>query len=80
MKIVRNGYEFEIDSKPSFRRYKGAGQIKTPPVPAPPAIPVLDEQAGNRLAKKTKQKSGYQKTILTGDLVPELTGKKTTLG
>jgi hypothetical protein len=64
---------------PCFR-YKGAGQVKTPPVSAPQAIPDASDEAGDTLAKKTKRKSGYQKTILTGDLVPESTGKKTTLG
>jgi hypothetical protein len=51
-----------------------------PPTPPPQAIPTTDENTGDFAMKEELKKSGYAKTILTGNLVPKSTGKKTTLG
>jgi hypothetical protein len=44
----------------------------------PPAT--VDEQVGDVERKRLLRKRGRKATFLTGDLVPEFTGKKTLLG
>lgn len=80
MFIESNGYVFEFPVNPlSMWRYKGAGKITTPPVPAPPAIPVVSSDTGDFAMKEQLKKSGYQKTILAGAVAP-VTNKKRILG
>lgn len=75
--IEYRGYIFQIDTLHPTWRYKGA---KAPRVPEPPAILIVGEEPKDLTMMRMKRRSGYQKTILTGDLVPESTGKKTELG
>jgi len=79
MKVIYNGYEFQIDPDHPTWRFKG-GKPKMPPVPPPPAIPSEGEDAGISVAKAMRRKSGYAKTILTGDLIPKSSGKNKVLG
>ena len=54
-------------------------KVKPPPPPAP--VPTVEETApaGDEAVARTRRRSGYQRTILTGSLSPS-TGKKTVLG
>ena len=54
--------------------------VQAPPVPDPPPIPVVSDEAGDLAAKQERKKSGIAQTFLTGSLKPTSTGKKTTLG
>ncbi len=54
--------------------------IKPPPVPDPPPIPVVSDEAGDFAAKEQRRRSGFRQTFLTGSLTPKSTGKKTTFG
>jgi len=61
------------------------GKPKTPkaPPPPPPVAPAAIQdvsKAPEEAVKTQRRKSGYQKTVLTGNLTPKMTGKKTTLG
>lgn len=60
---------------------------KLPPAPAPPPPPPEPEPAPEKIVetgegeiKKARRRSGYQRTIITGALVPTGTGKKSVLG
>lgn len=52
--------------------------VKAPPVPPPVAIPEVGEEVEDWARRQ--RPSGRRKTFLTGDLVPEFTGKKRELG
>jgi hypothetical protein len=54
--------------------------VKAPPIPAPQAIPEVQEATADEAMKKVRRASGFQKTILTGKLVPKQTGKNALLG
>lgn len=54
-------------------------EIKAPPVPPPPAIPVVQDEAAEFAVKEQARKSGFQQTFLTGNLTPKPTGKKKLL-
>ena len=54
--------------------------ISAPPIPAPQAIPEVQEATADEAMKKVRRASGFQKTILTGKLVPKQTGKNALLG
>jgi hypothetical protein len=58
----------------------GGEPVTMPDVPAPPAIPVVDDETGDEAISSARKRSGYQKTIITGALEPKPTGKKTVLG
>lgn len=53
-----------------------------PPVPAPPITPQsgMVDQTSDAAIKKATQRSGLQRTIITGDLQPADTGKRRLLG
>lgn len=51
--------------------------VKAPPVPPPPPIPTVGAEVGEQARKKRPR--GRRETFLTGDLIPEFTGK-TVLG
>lgn len=56
---------------------------KSPPmpkVPPPPALPEVGPETEDFAARMAKRRSGFRKTILTGDLQPINTGKKQLLG
>lgn len=55
-------------------------KVKAPPVPAPQAIPTVGEDTQDEAIKKARRASGYSKTIVTGSLAPQSTGKKALLG
>ena len=50
--------------------------VQPPPVPAPPATPVVGEEVED-IARRRRPR-GRRETFLTGDLIPE-TGKKRKL-
>ena len=52
--------------------------VKPPPVPPPPPVPDIGTEAED-IARR-KRPRGRRETFLTGDLVPEFTGKKQLLG
>ena len=56
----------------------GGGSVKVPPVPKTPPVPTVDEDKVGTQAKKQRPR-GRRETFITGDLVPETTGK-TLLG
>jgi hypothetical protein len=68
--------------KPDLRinRMSKPKAVKAPPVPAPATIPDTAPEAGEDEAKRVRRQMGYQKQILTGNLTPKSTGKRTTLG
>ena len=49
-------------------------------IPSPGAVPVVSPGVEEEAMKKMRKRYGFEKTILTGQLVPVSTGKKTTLG
>jgi len=51
-----------------------------PAIPPPPPTPVPSPEVEDEAAKKARRRSGFAKTILTGDLEPVQTGKKKLLG
>ena len=53
---------------------------KPPPLKPAPAIPTVDPNFEGEMASKIRRRSGFSKTILTGNLSPEDTGKKKLLG
>ena len=55
-------------------------EVKAPPVPDPPPVPVVSSEQEEFTAREERRKSGLSKTFLTGNLTPKSTGKKTTLG
>jgi len=77
--IERNGYIFQIDRENPTFRFKG-DSAKIPPPPAPAPIPVIANEVEDFAMKEERNKSGFRKTFLTGNLTPKSTGKKTTLG
>jgi hypothetical protein len=60
----------------------GGKTPKPPPVPAPApqAIPEVGKETEDMAMKKARAMSGYNKTLLTGSLVPQSKGLKSTLG
>lgn len=54
--------------------------IKAPPVPDPPPIPTVTDEADEFARKEERKASGISKTFLTGNLSPRSTGKKKSLG
>lgn len=54
--------------------------VKPPPTPAPEAIPQETGEAADSEAKKVRKSMGYQRQIMAGNLTPQSTGKKATLG
>lgn len=57
-----------------------APKAPPPPPPIAPAPTVQEsEPAAEETMRRTRRRSGFQKTILTGSLTPG-TGKKTVLG
>ncbi len=59
-----------------FRKPK----VELPEVKPPEPIPELDEETEEQRMKKLMKRTGFTKSILTGDLSPSTTGKKTLLG
>jgi len=57
-----------------------APEIKMPEVPAPAAIPESSSEGSDWAMRAAMKRSGFQKAILTGNLKPMSTGKKTVLG
>lgn len=57
--------------------FGGGGSVKPPLPTAPPALPEVGEEVGDRARRKAP--SGRRATFLTGDLIPE-TKKKKVLG
>ncbi len=55
-------------------------EVKPPPVPDPPPIPVVSDEAEEFEIRALRKKSGLRKTFLTGNLTPKTVGKKKTLG
>ena len=53
-------------------------EIKPPPVKPTPPPPRVDADEVGTQARKTRPR-GFRETFLTGDLVPEFTGKKQRL-
>ncbi len=47
--------------------------VKAPPVPPPLAVPEVGIEAGEQARKRRPR--GRRETFLTGDLIPEQTGK-----
>jgi len=54
--------------------------VKPPPVPEPPPVPTVQDEAEEFAIREEQRRSGLSKTFLTGNLKPQPTGKKTTLG
>ena len=80
MIIYRNGYEFQIDLEHPNRRFKGKS-AKMPAVQATAPQPVAaSDTVADAAIAKARRRSGYEKTILTGELDVNKTGKLTTLG
>ncbi len=70
MQIINfNGYEFQVDDKRPFIRFKGASRPKIPPKPAPVPTPrELDEEVKIKDAARRRQRiaaAGRGGTILT---------------
>jgi hypothetical protein len=55
-------------------------EVKPPPVPDPPPIPVVQDEAEEFALKEEGSKSGFKDTFLTGNLSPRDTGRKKFLG
>jgi hypothetical protein len=53
--------------------------VKPPPPPPPQAIPEVGPETKEFEMRRQRRKSGYARTVITGNLAPE-TGKKTVLG
>lgn len=51
-----------------------------PKPPPPPKIPQAGDETSDWAARLARQRSGFRKTIVTGALEPESTGKKRLLG
>jgi hypothetical protein len=61
--------------------FGGGGSSKAPPLPPVPPPPVIPQQSAAATDQvPAARTNGFQKTILTGDLEPTPTGKKTLLG
>ena len=58
----------------------GGKTIKAPPVPDPPPVPVVSDEAEEFAAREERRRSGISRTFLTGNLTPKSKGLKTTLG
>ena len=54
-------------------------KTKLPALPSTPAVPVVSPEVEEETIKRMKKRYGFEKTILTGELIPA-TGKKTVLG
>ena len=54
--------------------------IATPPVPDPPPVPVVSDEAEEFGLAEQKRASTIGKTFITGNLTPKSTGKKKVLG
>lgn len=85
MKVIYNGYEFQISfANPNFR-FKGGGSPKLPPVAAPAPTPESIQEgtllAGSREALLRRRQRGRRSTILTeGGLGIDTAEKKSLLG
>jgi hypothetical protein len=78
--VYRNGYEFQIDLERPFIRFKGKSS-KMPPVQATAPQPVAaSDIVAEAAIAKARRRSGYEKTIITGELDTKNTGKLTKLG
>ncbi len=55
-------------------------EVKAPPVPEPPPVPVVSDEAEEFALAEQKRASGIGKTFLTGPLTPKSTTKKKVLG
>ena len=49
-----------------------------PPLPEPP--PIAEVEGAEAAKKKVRRRRGFERTIITGALTPEETGKKRFLG
>ena len=79
-KIYRNGYEFQIDPERLFLRFIGGGGGSGAPSVRPnPPMPVASDKTEDFTTARLRRRSGYEKTILTGELAPGGEGKKATL-
>ena len=58
----------------------GGKKAPTPKVPPPPAIPEVGEETEDFAMRAARRRRGFASTILTGQLTPMGTGKKTVLG
>ena len=58
--------------------FGGSKSVKAPPVAATPPIPTVPEETEEEARKKVRR--GRRETFITGELVPEETGKKKVLG
>lgn len=58
----------------------GGHSASAPHVPNPPPIPEVGPETEDWAQKQARRKQGFSKTIITGELVPMGTGKKTVLG
>ena len=58
---------------------KPASKPKLPAVPPPAAIPQVAPETGDTAMKQAKLRSGFQNTILAGDMQPKAQ-KKSILG
>ena len=54
--------------------------VVAPPVPDPPPVPVVSDEAEEFALAEQKRASSIGKTFLTGNLSPRSTGRKRTLG
>ena len=59
--------------------FGGGGAPDPPPVPPPPPTPEVGPEAGEGAERAARSRSGFRKTILTGNLSPN-SGKKQILG
>lgn len=58
-----------------------AAPAPPPPPPPPEPPPVAEaEKAGEAAKRRARRRSGFERTIITGALAPEETGKKKLLG
>jgi hypothetical protein len=54
-------------------------KFKAPPVPDPQATPEVAAETEDEAMKKIRKQSGFENTLVTGNLTPN-TGKKKLLG
>ena len=81
MKIIRNGYEFEVCFEHPNYRFKGAKPKAIPPVAVAPTPRELDEEVTRKDQARRRQRiavAGRGGTILTQG--QPLTGQATLLG
>lgn len=54
--------------------------VKAPAVPEPEPIPEVSEEVTDIEKRRAVRRRGRRQTVLTGELIPEATGKKRLLG